>query len=106
MRLFLVLLLSALPTLAAHVEPSPVEIVHPVYSPEARLAELEGVVLLGTRIGTDGLARDIRVNRPLGFGLNERAVEALHQWRFRPAMDREGKPVPVYVGLILDFRLH
>lgn len=102
MRLFLVLLLSALPTLAAHVEPSPVEIVHPVYSPEARLAELEGVVLLGARIGADGLARDIRVNRPLGFGLDERAVEALQQWRFKPAL-RDGSPVEAYVQVPIPF---
>ncbi|MBN8730314.1 MAG: TonB family protein [Acidobacteria bacterium] len=102
MRLSLVLLLSALPTLAAHVETSPVEIVHPSYSPDARLAELEGVVLLGARIGTDGLARDIRVNRPLGFGLDERAVEALHQWRFKPAM-RDGSPVEAYVQVPIPF---
>jgi TonB family protein len=46
----------------------------------------------------------IQVSRPLGLGLDEKAVEAVSKWRFKPAM-KDGKPVPVTANIIVNFRL-
>ncbi len=64
----------------------------PAYSEEARKGKVQGTVILVVEIDANGRPRDIRVRRPLGFGLEERAVEAVGSWRFRPAY-RNGKPV-------------
>jgi TonB family protein len=45
---------------------------------------IHGVVVLHATIGTDGLAHDIQVVRPLGYGLDELAVEAVKKWTFEP----------------------
>ncbi len=62
----------------------PIQKTDPEYTEEARLAELEGTVLLGGAIGEDGFAHDLEVLRPLGLGLDENAVEAVKQWHFQP----------------------
>jgi TonB family protein len=62
----------------------PIQKTDPEYTEEARLAELEGTVLLGGAIGEDGFAHDLQVLRPLGLGLDEKAVEAVKQWHFQP----------------------
>jgi TonB family protein len=49
------------------------------------------MVVLHATIGTDGLAHDIQVVRPLGYGLDELAVEAVKNWTFKPAQS-SGKP--------------
>jgi TonB family protein len=56
----------------------------PEYSDEARLAELEGTVTVDVAAVEDGLATDLRVSRTLGLGLDEKAIEAVQQWRFKP----------------------
>lgn len=62
----------------------PVEKVPADYTDEARIAELEGTVLLEGVIGEDGIARDLTVMRPLGLGLDEKAIESVRQWLFPP----------------------
>ncbi len=62
----------------------PIQKTDPEYTEEARLAELEGTVLLGGAIGEDGFAHDLDVLRPLGLGLDENAIEAVKQWHFQP----------------------
>ena len=57
----------------------------PEYTEEARVAELEGTVVLGGAIGEDGFAHDLEVLRPLGLGLDEKAIEAVKQWHFQPS---------------------
>jgi len=76
----------------------------PDYSEEARTAKLQGTVLLGTEIGTDGLAYNIRVIRSLGEGLDEKAIEAVSQWRFKPGT-KDGQPVAVKATIEINFRL-
>ena len=76
----------------------------PEYSPEAREAKLQGSVVLELVVGTDGKARGIQVVRSLGMGLDDRAMEAVRQWRFEPAK-KDGKPVPVAVDVEVSFRL-
>jgi TonB family protein len=76
----------------------------PVYSDEALLAGLEGTVLISGVVAKDGSTRDLRVARPLGLGLDEKALEAVRQWRFIPAAD-EGQPADVFSSWEVDFRL-
>jgi len=79
--------------------------VEPEFSEEARKNKWQGVVLLRVIIGADGLPKNIKVQRALGMGLDEKAVEAVKQWRFKPGQ-RDGKPVPVVVSMEVSFRLY
>ncbi len=78
--------------------------VEPDYSEEARLGALQGTVVMSVVIGVDGMAHDIIVTRPLGLGLDDKAVEALSQWRFAPGT-KGGEPVPVFATIEVNFRL-
>ena len=60
--------------------------------------------MLGIDVGTDGLAYNIHVIRPLGEGLDEKAIEAVSQWRFQPGM-KNGQPVAVQATIEVNFRL-
>jgi len=77
----------------------------PEYSEEARKAKYQGVVMLQIIVGADGRPKDVRVARSLGFGLDERAIEAVRQWRFEPAT-KDGQPVAVLVNVEVNFRLY
>ncbi len=77
----------------------------PEYSEEARKAKYQGVVILWLVVGPDGRPRDIRVTRSLGLGLDEKAIEAVRQWKFEPAR-KDGKPVPVQINVEVSFRLY
>jgi TonB family protein len=75
----------------------------PEYTEEARLAKLEGSVLLSLVVGADGQPRDIQVARPLGLGLDESAVENVRAWQFK-AGTKDGTPVAVLVNEEVFFR--
>lgn len=77
----------------------------PEYSEEARKAKYQGVCVLMLVVGPDGKPRDIRVARQLGMGLDEKAIEAVKNWRFDPAM-KDGKPVAVAINVEVSFRLY
>jgi TonB family protein len=85
-------------------EPIPIYKPEPEYSEEARKAKYSGTVLLSVIIDEHGLTRDIKVVRPLGLGLDEKAIEAVSKWRFRPAM-KGGRPVAVQANIEVNFRL-
>lgn len=74
------------------------------YSREARDAHYEGTCVLWVTIGSDGKPHNIRVARGIGYGLDEKAVDAVEQWKFEPAM-KDGKPVAVQINLEVSFRL-
>ena len=74
------------------------------YTEQARRANLEGDVLLEIVVRRDGTVSDPRVVKRLGAGLDERAVQAVRQWRFEPAR-RLGAPVDVIVEVSVEFRL-
>jgi TonB family protein len=80
------------------------EKVEPEYSEEARIARLEGTVLLKIMVGTDGKASDLQVLRSLGLGLDENAVAAVSAWQFDPAT-KHGEPVDSTVKIEVNFRL-
>jgi len=77
----------------------------PEYSEEARKAKYQGVVALWLVVGPDGRPRDIKLARPLGMGLDQKAIEAVRSWRFEPAM-KDGKPVAVAINVEVNFRLY
>lgn len=76
----------------------------PEYSDEARKAKFQGSVLLAIVVLADGSTSNIRVIRPLGLGLDEKAIEAVQKWRFRPSM-KNGQAVPVHAQVEVNFRL-
>jgi TonB family protein len=78
--------------------------VEPQYTEEARAAKYEGTVVLYVEIGPDGLARNMRVIRGLGLGLDQKAADAAGKWRFAPGM-RNGAPVTVQATIEVNFRL-
>jgi TonB family protein len=77
----------------------------PEYSEEARKAKWQGTVVLWVVIGPDGKPRDVRVQRSLGMGLDEKAIEAVRSWKFEPAK-KDGQPVAVQVNVEVNFRLY
>jgi periplasmic protein TonB len=78
--------------------------VEPEYSEEARKAKFQGTVLLFVVVDEKGLPRDIKILRPLGLGLDQKAVEAVEKWKFSPGK-KDGKPVPVQAQIEVNFRL-
>lgn len=105
MRAAVLLFLAALPLAAQRTEaPMLIRKTEPAYTEEARQAKVEGMVVVYLEVGTDGTARNLRVVRGLGHGLDENALECVKQWRFRPAT-RDGEPYPVPATAEVNFRL-
>jgi TonB family protein len=77
----------------------------PEYSEEARKAKYQGVCVVTLIVGPDGRPRDVHVARSLGLGLDEKAIEAVNQWKFDPAQ-KDGKPVAVAINVEVTFRLY
>ncbi len=84
--------------------PSVIFQVEPEYSEEARKAKYSGMVVLSVIVDAEGYARDVRVVKSLGMGLDEKASEAVRKWKFR-AGRKDGKPVNVRAQIQVDFRL-
>jgi periplasmic protein TonB len=87
-------------------DPSVLSQVDPEFSEEARKAKFQGLCVLTIIVEADGTPSNIRVRGGLGMGLDEKAIEAVKKWRFRPSM-KNGHPVrygPVEVDV--DFHLY
>lgn len=84
------------PTLISKTEPE--------YSEEARKAKVQGTVVLSIVVSAWGQVSNIRVLRSLGLGLDERAIDAVRQWKFRAATV-DGKPAPAQAVVEVNFRL-
>jgi len=84
--------------------PSVLTKVEPEYSEEARKAKWQGTVLLSLVVDENGRAQNIKVVRSLGLGLDQKAIEAVEKWRFKPGM-KDGKAVPVQASIEVNFRL-
>lgn len=76
----------------------------PIYPKPSRDAKISGTVVLNCVVGEDGVVRDITIVRPLGAGLDEKAIEALQKWRFWPAT-KNGHPVAAYASIEIEFDL-
>ena len=66
---------------------------------------IAGMELLRTVVDATGVPRQMAIERPIGFGLDEKAVEAIKNSHFRPAT-LNGQPVPVVVDLVVTFRIY
>jgi TonB family protein len=76
------------------------------FSDEARRAKYQGVCLVGLIVDAQGNPQNVHIVTALGMGLDEKAMEAVRKYKFKPAM-RDGKtPVPVYVQVQVNFRLY
>jgi TonB family protein len=78
--------------------------VEPEYTEEARTAKYQGTVILYVEIDPNGKAANIEVKRSLGLGLDEKAIEAVRKWKFRPGY-KDGNPVTVFATIEVNFRL-
>jgi TonB family protein len=85
---------------ASAQQQEPLQKVDPQYSEEARLAGLEGSVLVTGTIGNDGSIRDLSVSRPLGLGLDEQAIAAAARWQFPASLEQSRR-----VTISIDFTL-
>jgi periplasmic protein TonB len=77
----------------------------PEFSDEARRAKYQGVCVVGLIVDAQGNPQQAHVVRPLGMGLDEKALEAVRQYKFKPAMFK-GKPVPVEINIEVNFRIY
>jgi TonB family protein len=115
--LLLLFALAALSSFAQTMDPGPpyrvggdvkaptvIERVDPVYPAEARMNRVAGIVIVETIIDRNGNVGDVKVLKPLPFGLDQAAVDAVKQWKFRPAT-RNGEPVDVFFNLTVNFKL-
>lgn len=74
------------------------------YSAEAVKAHYEGVCLVQLVVDTDGRPTDVRIIRPLGMHLDENALQAVMQYRFKPGI-LHGRPTPMRISISVPFRL-
>ncbi len=77
----------------------------PEFTEEARRSNFQGNVQIRLIVDSQGNPQDIRVLSHLGMGLEQKAVDAVRQYKFKPAMF-QGHPVSVEINLDVDFRLH
>ena len=91
-------------TQAGQTPPAVLHSADPEYSDEARRAKIKGVVIVSLLVDADGLPTDIRVVRSLGHGLDEKAIECVSKYRFRPAQ-KDGRPVPTRINIEVNFQL-
>jgi periplasmic protein TonB len=78
--------------------------VEPEYSEEARKAKFQGTVVLFVVVDEKGNPTQLKVIRPLGLGLDQKAIEAVEKWKFSPGK-KDGKPVAVQATIEVNFRL-
>jgi protein TonB len=102
--LFLVAGVAAPQTFPSTTPPAVIGKVDPDYTKEATDAKVEGSVILSLLVGIDGVPSRIEVIRGLGKGLDEKAIECLRKWRFRPA-ENGGMPVPEKAVVEMVFRM-
>jgi len=77
----------------------------PEFSEPARVAKFQGTVLLKLVVSKQGDPTNIHISRPLGYGLDAKAVEAIQSWTFSPA-EKDGVPVNVEIAVEMEFRLY
>jgi TonB family protein len=86
--------------------PVPLNSVEAEFSDEARRAKYQGVCLISVIVDAQGNPQNPRVVRALGMGLDEKALEAVRKYKFKPAMKDGKTPVPVMITVEVNFRLY
>ena len=77
----------------------------PTYSERGRKAKAQGTILLSVVVTENGRTGAIIVTRGLGFGLTQKAIQAVSEWQFKPAT-RQGQPVAVIVPVEVTMRIY
>ena len=85
--------------------PRPIHAPDPDYSDDARKSRYQGTVVVWLIVGPDGAPRDLQIERPLGLGLDEKAIDTISKWKFEPAK-KDGNPVAVQIDVEVSFRLY
>jgi TonB family protein len=85
--------------------PRPIYAPDPPYSETARKSKYQGTCVLSLVVGADGRPQDIKVDRALGMGLDQKAVDAISGWKFEPGT-KNGEPVAVYIVIEVSFHLY
>jgi TonB family protein len=75
------------------------------YSEQARKAKFNGVVIVSVLVNEEGLPIDPKITRSVGMGLDEKAIESVLQYRFKPAM-KDGTPIAARISVEVNFRLY
>jgi periplasmic protein TonB len=78
--------------------------IDPEYSEFARLVRQSGTVTLAIVVDADGVPRNLSLVRSLGYGLDEKAAQAVLRWRFQPGI-KDDKPVRVRATIQVNFKL-
>lgn len=86
--------------------PVPIYDPEPEFSDEARRAKYQGVVLVGLIVDAQGNPQNVKIVRALGMGLDEKALEAVRTYKFKPSLKDGKTPVPVYVTIEVNFHLY
>jgi periplasmic protein TonB len=86
-------------------EPKLIYSVDPEFSDEARRAKYQGVCIVSVIVDAQGNPQNVHVSRSLGMGLDEKAVEAVKQYKFKPAYF-QGRPVAVEIDVVVNFRIY
>ncbi len=86
--------------------PTVIHSVEAEFSDEARRAKYQGVCMVSLIVDAQGNPQDIHVARALGMGLDEKAIEAIKQYKFKPALKDGKTAVPVMITIEVDFRLY
>jgi TonB family protein len=84
--------------------PEIVKRINPVYTEEAKAKNIEGSVMLSLTVGTDGKAHNIQVVHSLEPGLDQKAIECVQAWDFKPGT-KDGAPVNLQAQIVVNFRL-
>jgi len=85
--------------------PSVIHSVQPEFTEEARQSQFQGTCSIQLIVDAQGNPQNVHVTKHLGMGLDEKAIEAVRQYRFKPAM-YDGHPVAVQIVVEVEFHLH
>lgn|ERR1017187_4663939 len=84
--------------------PQPISSPPPTYSEEARKAKIEGDCIVSLVVDEKGNPTNLHVVSGLGMGLDEKAIEAIKTWKYKPAF-RDGKPIAAKLFVKVSFHL-
>jgi TonB family protein len=87
------------------VHPTAIYQPFPDFSERARQKKQQGNVMLMLVVNKEGLAEDVRILRPLGYGLDEKALSYVRTWKFRPA-EMDGEPVAMPLSVEVNFHMY
>ncbi|MGD0940920.1 MAG: energy transducer TonB [Terracidiphilus sp.] len=75
------------------------------FTDEARRGKHGGVCIVSFVVDRDGKPQDVRIVEKLGYGLDQKAIEAVKRYQFKPAI-KDGRPIPVTLTTEVEFRIY